>query len=56
VLTLIKEENTKITFVTTKEVHKLLKEEAEYQCSSVSSLVAQIVNYYLKNKKTISLE
>lgn len=53
---MIKKENTQITFITSKKVKEILIDEAEYQGRTVSNLVNQIVNHYIKNKKTISLE
>jgi len=48
---LIKEENTKATFVLPKTTHEELMKIAEYEGRSLSNLVLYIVNDYLKNRK-----
>lgn len=53
---LIRKENDKVTFIISKEIKQILKDEASYQGISVSGLVAQIIKYYIKNRKNISLD
>ncbi|KYH35813.1 hypothetical protein CLTEP_02060 [Clostridium tepidiprofundi DSM 19306] len=45
---MIKEENTRITVTITKEIHKRLIEEAEYEDRSVSNLVLKIIKEHYK--------
>lgn len=48
---MIKKENTRITVTVPKNIHKMLIEESEYECRSVSNLVLKIIkeHYNIKN-------
>lgn len=47
---MIKEENIKITFITSKDVYKLLSKQADFEDRSVSGMVRKIVNDYYNVK------
>ncbi|NEZ47840.1 hypothetical protein FDF74_11675 [Clostridium niameyense] len=45
---MIKKENTRINITISKKTHKKLKDKAEYEGRSVSSMAAYIIKEYFK--------